>query len=125
MTLSSWLLSAKLAWANPWSRWSSIVSLLLAVGMSAFFLIKVVPLAQHQGSVILHYNLYIGVDETRTWQWAFLLPTTWIFVTLIDLAIAYGVFRTDVHISISLFALALLWGLPWSGILFYLTLINL
>lgn len=125
MTLNTWLLSAKLAWANPWPRWSSITATVLALGMSIFFLAKVVPVAQQQGSIILHYNLYFGVDETRAWSWAFLIPGVWITGTLVDLVIAYGVFRTDFHISASLFALALLWGLPWSGVLFYLILINL
>lgn len=125
MTFQSWLLSAKLAWANPWPRWLSFLALALSVGMSAFFLIKTVPAAREQGSFISHYNLYVGIDELKDWPWVFFYPAIWISGTVIDLVVAYGVFRNDFHLAISLFALALLWSLPWSGILFYLTLVNL
>ncbi len=125
MTFEAWTLSARLAWTRPWIRMVSIVIVLVTLSMCTYFLMRVLPASQKLGSVILHYNLYRGIDEVRTWPWAFLLPIAWISVTFADLAIALGVYRADAHVSWSLLALAVLWSVPWCVALFYLTLINL
>lgn len=124
MRASAWMFSARLAWQRPYFRWMSLTTLLLVAAGSAFFLWKVLPTRTHAGTVVLHYNIYVGIDEVRAWTWAFLLPSVWLLLTLIDLAVAYGSYRSDKHFAMSLMTFAFFWCLPWAGALFYLTLSN-
>lgn len=124
MTFSAWLFSAKLAWGKPWMRWPSFVALALPLFLGLWFLLQVLPVAKASGSLVYHYNIYLGIDDVRTWWWAFILPLTWLVFTLADLVVAYGVYRTDTHLSAALVSFAVAWGLPWAGALFYLYLFN-
>lgn len=124
MTGSAWWFSAKLAWSRTWLKWTASAALLIALLGSFAFLWSVGPTAQRAGTVILHYNIYLGIDEIRPWPWIFLLPAAWVSITALDLAFAFGLYRVDPHFSSSLVVLALAWALPWLGALFYLSLIN-
>lgn len=124
MTFSAWLFSAKLAWGKPWLRWTSVFVLLFPIAIGGLFLLKVMPSVQSQGSIVYHYNIYLGIDDVRTWWWAILLPFMWFLLALIDVVIAYGMYRVDAHFSFALVSFTIAWSLPWAGVLFYLYLFN-
>ena len=124
MNFDAWFFSAKLAWGNLLIRWLSIVTIFLVVAMSGFYVWQIFPSVKGRGYFIMHYNLYLGIDDVRNWPWVFVLPIAWLIITLIDLAFAYGVYRLDVHFAVSLALLAFSWSIPWSGALFYLTFMN-
>lgn len=124
MSWSSWLFSAKRAWQRHSLRWVTIVTgLLICIG-TAVFLWRMVPLASQEETVIVHYNIYLGIDAVRPVYWIFLLPLFWWSLTLFDIIVAYGLFRTDPHLSMSLIYLAFAWSVPWLVTLYYLTLVN-
>lgn len=125
MKPDAWLFSAKLAWDNLWIRWTSILTVLLVLGMSGFYLWNTLPSAQEHGYFVMHYNFYLGIDDVRSWPWLFFLPVVWLVMTLADILVAYGFYRQDSHLSLSLILLAFAWSLPWAGALFYLSFINL
>ncbi len=121
----SWLFSAKRAWQNPWTRWITVMTFFLVLTSSLWFLWKIIPARRPNGTAVLHYTIYLGIDAVRPWWWVFFLPLTWILVTALDLLLAFGYHRKDPHFSFSLFALALAWSVPWVVALFYLVRINL
>lgn len=125
MTFSAWLFSAKLAWGKPWMRWFSILALALPLLVGTAFIFQVAPATQARGNLVYHYNIYLGIDDVRAWWWAIVLPSVWLGLTLADLVVAYGVYRTDAYASAALVSFAFAWGLPWAGALFYLSLFNL
>lgn len=102
----------------------SLGALALPILVGAAFLWQVVPSAQNRGSLVYHYNIYLGIDDVRTWWWALALPLAWLLFTLADLVVAYGMYRTDAHYSAALVSFAFAWCLPWAGALFYLSLFN-
>ncbi len=124
MTFSAWLFSAKLAWGKPWLRWSSIVALFAPISFGTLFLVKVMASVQSQGNIVYHYNIYLGIDDVRVWWWVILLPLMWFFLSLIDVVIAYGMYRIDSYFSAALVTFAIAWSFPWAGVLFYLYLFN-
>jgi len=124
MTFSAWLFSAKLAWGKPWMRWLSLGAIALPILVGAAYILQVLPSAQSRGSLVYHYNIYLGIDDVRTWVWALVLPIVWLLFTLADILVAYGMYRTDSHVSAALVSFALAWSLPWAGALFYLSLFN-
>jgi len=124
MRPDAWLFSAKLAWSRRWIKIASVLSMLLCLGGSAWFLARVLPVVKASGTFAYHYTIYFGIDDLRVWWWAFILPAAWIGLTLVDLAFAFGVYRKDAILASCLFATAALWGFPWLVTLFYLALIN-
>ncbi len=123
-SLDTWLLSARLAWGRPALRVMSIAALVISIAVGVWFVAQVLPSARANGTFAYHYNIYVGIDDLREWWWVFVLPGVWIGLTVIDLLAAYGLYRTDDILASSLIILALLWSLPWSVALFYLTVIN-
>ena len=122
--LDAWAFSARLAWAKPWLRFASLAALVISVAVGLWFIAQILPSARANGTFAYHYNIYVGIDDLRAWWWVFVLPGLWVGLTIVDLILAYGVYRTDVILANSLVTLALLWSLPWCVALFYLTVIN-
>ncbi|HEU0050659.1 MAG TPA: hypothetical protein VFQ60_01220, partial [Patescibacteria group bacterium] len=106
MKWDAWLLSAKLAWMRPTLRWTTLTTLAIIVFGSFLFLWNVVPARKQSGMLIIHYNIYLGVDQVRPWQWIFFLPALWLLLSLIDFALAFGLYHHDAHVSASLIFLA-------------------
>ncbi len=123
-SFDAWMLSARLTWGRPALRVASIAALSISIVVGIWFIAQVLPSARANGTFAYHYNIYVGIDDLRGWRWIFFLPGVWIGLTAFDLAVAYGLYRTDGILSSSLIILALLWSLPWSVALFYLTVIN-
>jgi len=92
--------------------------------MSGFFLWHVFPAAREHGTFILHYNVYLGIDEVKSWSWVFLPPLVWFGLTLLDVVLAFGIYQADAFFAWSLLVLAVAWAFPWSVALFFLTYIN-
>jgi hypothetical protein len=72
----------------------------------------------------MHYNIYVGIDDVRGWEWVVALPMVWLVLTLLDITFAFGTYRSDQVLASTLVGLALFWSLPWAIFLFYLTVIN-
>lgn len=125
MTLDGWWLSARLAWSRPWMRWSALISVAASIGISIWFLATTLPSIRRHDAFIYHYNVYLGIDDVRVWPWVFFLPSVWVAVTLLDLVLAYGLYRSDALLARALATLAFVWAFPWAGALFYLSLVNL
>ncbi len=124
MTRENWVLSARQAWSRPWMRTAAIAALALCLAVSTWFLIATVPAVRQSNAFVFHYNIYLGIDDVRTWPWVFFLPAVWLAFTLFDIGASFGMYRTDAHLARSLMVLALAGVFPWAGILFYLSLAN-
>lgn len=83
-----------------------------------------VPLRRQAETVIVHYNIYLGIDQVRPTHWLFLIPLVWWVFTLVDVGIAYGLYHKDPQLAMSLLYLALAWSVPWLVTLYYLTVVN-
>ena len=119
------MFSAKLAWHRPLLRYVALGTLILVVAGSAAFFWRVIPARRAAGTMVIHYNIYLGIDEVRGWGWVFLLPSVWLLLTLVDLWWAFGAYHHDPHLAASLVSLALLSALPCAGALYYLARMNL
>lgn len=125
MKLDAWRFSAKLAWDNLWIRWLSLFTAVLVLSISVIYLWNALPSAKEHSFFVMHYSLYLGIDDVRSWPWLFFPPAIWAGITMTDIALAYGMYRADPHFSLSLILIAFGWSLPFSVALFYLSLINL
>jgi hypothetical protein len=124
MKLESWVFSAKQAWQHPLCRYLALAILLLMTIGSVVFLWRVIPARRESGLLVFHYSIYLGIDDVRAWPWIFLLPGIGLVVALIDIAIAYGVYRSDRHATHGLLYLAFGWTVLWITALHYLSLVN-
>lgn len=124
MSFGAWALSARLAWSRPWLRVASIIAIGLSCTIGTWYIFQILPSARENGTFAYHYNIYVGIDDLRGWWWVFALPAMWIGLTVLDVLTAYGLYRTDAILSSALVGMALLWSLPWSFALFYLTVMN-
>lgn len=124
LSFDAWALSARLAWGRPWFRIASLFAVFASMFVGSWYVTQVLPSAKANGTFAYHYNIYVGIDDLRSWWWVFAFPAAWIGLTAADIIIAYGLYRTDVILASALLGLALLWSLPWSVALFYLTVIN-
>jgi len=124
MNWDAWVFSAKLAWHRPILRWTALMTLAIAVVGAAVFYYKVIPPRRHAGTAIIHYNIYLGIDDVRAWPWIFLFPSVWLLVSLVDLLVAFGYYHHDPFLSSSLIYLAFLSALPCAGALLYLARMN-
>lgn len=106
-------------------RWSALISVAASIGISIWFLATTLPSIRRHDAFIYHYNVYLGIDDVRVWPWVFFLPSVWVAVTLLDLVLAYGLYRSDALLARALATLAFVWAFPWAGALFYLSLVNL
>lgn len=125
MTFESWLFSAKRAWQDPWVRGIAVLSSLCVLIASAWFSWQIVGLRHApQGLLVLHYNVYFGIDALRAWGWMFVFPAVWILCTCIDLLWMFGVYREDLYQAWALLFLMIVWSIPWTMLLWHLVRIN-
>ncbi len=125
MTWAEWRFSAKRAWQDPIVRWVNIVSVVLWAGVSAFLLLRVIPASARSGIVTMHYNIYLGVDDVRSWPWILAIPGVAAAAILSNAAIAFGSYRTDALAARTLTLLSLIFMVLVSVTSFFLILINL
>lgn len=117
-------MSARLAWHRPLFRVLIIALVLFAIIVNAIFLVKVTPVAKAASTIIFHYNVYLGIDDVRTWTWVFVWPALWLGAVASGVVTAFGVYQRDSLLAYGLLTWLLAWSVPWSMGLFYLMTFN-
>ncbi|MBD3252032.1 hypothetical protein GF380_06340 [Candidatus Uhrbacteria bacterium] len=95
MNFSEWRFSFEIAWDDPWYKWQSILTILVLVVGSFFVLWKLIPVGMENGLLVLHYNLYLGIDEVHHWAWVIVGPIAVLFIVLLNLIISFRLYRHD------------------------------
>ena len=124
MRWGEWKFSAQRAVQDPWIRWTTVSTVVLLVGMSAYYLIRVLPDGWRSGATTLHYNVYLGIDDVRPWPWAFAVPGIAIAVAALDTLVALGLHRQDTLASRTLAVVGLVSAVLWTVAVFFLVLVN-
>jgi len=125
MAFEEWRNSIKRAWHDPFIRWTSILELVAILAGSAFFLWRLIPEGLRSGVLILHYNIYLGIDDVRAWPWIFFVPGAMLVVYLADLVAACVLLKTDELAARALVALTAVLTVAWAVAAFFLILVNL
>lgn len=125
LNFDEWKFSLDVAWDDPWYRWQSVATILLVIGGSAFFLWRMIPEGLQSGLLVLHYNLYVGIDEVQPWPWVFALPAGLLAIVATDLVASGFLFRHDRIASRVLLCAASTFVLLALVGAFFLSLINL
>jgi hypothetical protein len=121
---NAWWLSCKLAWAQVTFRIVSLLIALVVIGGTIFFVGETIAIGRHHPTLAIHYNVYVGIDDVRPWQWGLLLPLGWFLFSTINTMIAYVFYRRDPQAAMSLLLFTALACIPWISFLFYLTVLN-
>lgn len=124
MLVSSWTLSARIAWNDMTMRVMAIIVLCTVFIASFWFLVTILPGAITHQAVAIHYTIYNGIDAVKHWPWIVGLVGMWLSITVVDILAAFGIYRTDLVMARTLVFLAGIWCLPWIALLFYLSLMN-
>lgn len=90
-----WRFSLDVAWDDPWYRWQTVATAFASLLGSAFFLWRMIPEGLQSGLLVLHYNLYVGIDEVQPWPWVFALPAAFLVMIAVDLLASAFLFRRD------------------------------
>lgn len=125
MTWDEWRFSARLAWQDPFIRWMTIITALFSVGMSAFFLWKLIPAGMRASVLTLHYNVYLGIDEVGPWRWIFIVPSMMFGVLMVNTVFAFGSFRNHPTAARAATVLTALMAVLWGVGSFFLMFVNL
>lgn len=95
MQWSDWRFSAKRAWQNRYIRWVALGNGLVIIAGTSFFLWRLIPIGMRNGMLVLHYNVYLGIDNVQPWPWIFAVPGTMLLIYLVNTLTALGLFRPD------------------------------
>lgn len=95
LNIDEWKFSLDVAWDDPWYRWQSFATTITLILGSGWFLWVMIPEGLRSGLLVLHYNLYVGIDEVHPWPWVFLLPGMLIVMVCTDLLASAFLFRRD------------------------------
>lgn len=125
MRREAWSMSARLAWHRPTFRVLTILLILFVTLSNGVYLLKTVPVVQATSTVILHYNVYLGIDDVRPWPWVFLWPGVWMGASFAGILAAMGVYQRDALLAYGLLSWLLAWSVPWAMGLFYLMTFNI
>lgn len=125
MTWKEWRFSAHYAWQNRFIRSMLIINGGVIFFVSAWMLWRLIPEGMRAGVLVLHSNIYLGIDEVKPWPWIFLFPIGIILAFGVNAIAAFTVFREEelaaktlVTVSASLTAL-------WVLSIFFLVLVNM
>lgn len=83
--------------------WSNAIVHWLLIGTGAIWLVEVALLVwfirpvEHQ--VVLHYNVYLGVDVVGPWWHVYVLPGTGLFISVINTVLAHAFFVAKERIA--------------------------
>lgn len=124
MRWEEWKFSARLATQDRFIRWTAIGTAVLIMGMSAFFLWRLLPEGWRSGVITLHYNVYLGIDDVRAWPWLFALPGAAIATAAVDILFALGFFRQNKLASRTIVAVGFIAAVLWALGSFFLILVN-
>lgn len=124
MTLAEWQLSARRGWRNPLIRWVTVATLVCIVGMSSFVAWKLLPVGLRSGVVILHYNIYLGIDQVQSWQWMFLSPAIMFGILIVNALFALGCFANHELAAKACVMMTAILTVLWGVSSFFLVLVN-
>ncbi|MFA5185555.1 MAG: hypothetical protein WC551_03650 [Patescibacteria group bacterium] len=124
MRLDDWRFSAKRAWQSQFIRWTTIVTGVVIVASSAFFLWRLIPEGLRSGILVLHYNIYLGIDNVQPWQWILALPAGMMAIYLVNIFVALGLYRPDELAAKTLVGFTAALTILWCTGCFFLILIN-
>ncbi|MBU1348661.1 hypothetical protein KJ781_01170 [Patescibacteria group bacterium] len=124
MRWEEWRFSAKRAIQDPFVRWTTVGTVVLYVGISVLYLVRVLPDAWRSGVTVLHFNVYLGIDDVRSWPWAFTVPGFALGMLLLDVLLALGFHRQDTHASRTIVAIGALSMAIWATATVFLILVN-
>lgn len=124
MKWQEWKFSARLALEDRFMRWMAILVGVGVVGMSIFFLWKIIPEGRRSGVVTFHYTIYLGIDDVRPWPWILTVPGIALLFTAVDTILAFALFRQSVLVSRALMVLCAMSVIVWAIGSFFLVLIN-
>ena len=80
-------------------RWSAILSFVLVALTFAVPLWKILPLAEEQSFLPLHYNIYFGIDQFGPWYYVFFVPSLGLVLLIINLIFEVVFFRREEILS--------------------------
>lgn len=125
MQWSDWRFSAKRAWQNRYIRWVASVNGLVIVAGASFFLWKLIPVGLRSGVLVLHYNIYLGIDSVQAWPWIIAVPGGMLLVYLTNTVTALGLFRPDELAAKTLVTASLILTVVWCVGSFFIMRVNL
>lgn len=125
LNFDEWKFSLDVAWDDPWYRWQSLITSFAALGGSAFFLWRTIPEGLRSGLLVLHYNLYVGIDAVFPWPWVIVLPVALLVIVFTDILASGFLFRRDRIASRVLLCTASVFTAVGLVGAFFLTLVNL
>ena len=125
MRLDEWRFSAALAWRDPFMRWASACAAALVLVVTAFVLWRLVPEGVRSGVIVMHYSMYLGIDDVRAWPWLFAIPGGMIAILLVNALVAAGVYRADALAARVLVGLSCALAIIWAVGSYFLVRINL
>lgn len=125
MTWDTWKFSAKLAWQDRFLRVLGIFTLTVFLIWTGFFIWRLVPEGLRSGVLVMHYNVYLGIDDVGAWPRLILSPLMFLVLYMLDLVIAAGIYRSDAIAARALVILGSVTGILWGISSFFLILVNL
>lgn len=125
MRLEEWKFSARLGLQDHWLRITSLLSLLVVLGMGAYVLFRLLPEGFASGVITMHYNVYLGIDDVRPWPWVFAIPGTALGLVVIDTLLALGLFRKHPMAARTVTSVGLAAAVVWAIGAFFLMLVNI
>jgi hypothetical protein len=125
MRWDEWKFSARRALQDRFILWTAMVTVVLFAVASAYFLIRTLPHGWETGAVVLHYNIYLGIDEIMSWPWIFAVPGAALVVLALDFTVALSIFRLDPLASRVLISLGFFSILLWTIGCFFMAQVNL
>ncbi len=125
MSRHSHLFSAHRALRDPYFRVMLIVSGVLFLVVTTYFLVRVIPASRQSDLVILHYSPYLGIDDARRWPWLFIVPGIAFVLLLFDTMAALLLFQRDQLAARAILGVQVVAMLLWSVGTYLLTRINL
>lgn len=124
MRWEEWKFSAARASQDRFVRWTTVTTVVLIVAMSVYMGVRLWPVIARTGVVTMHYNIYLGIDDVRSWPWALLLPGIAAAALTVDVIVAYGFFLRDELASRAIILVGFLSVLLWAVGSFFLLTIN-
>lgn len=124
MRWEEWKFSAQRAAQDHFVRWTAVSTVVMFASATAYLFFKLLPLALKTSIVVVHYNIYLGIDDVRKWQWLFSLPAVALALIICDLLFSFGNFRRDATASRALTAVAFISTALWAVGSFFIILIN-
>jgi hypothetical protein len=92
---SEWRLAIEITWDDPWLKWQTIATVAFYVIATVLFFVHLIPTGMRNGTLVFHYNLYLGIDDVRPWPWVIYPPAAAGLVLAANLLFSFLLFRHD------------------------------